>query len=857
MTRTAHLDAVRALEDTATSLIYDAMSAVLARVAGNLAAVTAAAEGQPVEPLLSADDVAHLPALWRLEVDGSLLPWYRDVFDAGADAAAEQVTEMRRPRDLLPEVADEVDDTPEVLDEDELDDVGLTDPEPLPEPEIDDRPGPGQYRGLRAVLDDEDLDDVGLGRATVIDTGGDPLFMNESATRHLASARDRFLAVGDDTWAEARQSLLDSMARGDGSDATARRLREVVDVGRSRAAAVARTEVISAANAGSTARVRSMGADAPRYKQWLATMDARTRPTHRHADGQVVPLTDRFDVGGARLDYPGDPSGPDAEVIQCRCSVLYVDDPAGEDLSAIPGRQRGGVDPDTGEIAPAAAGIEPGRFVQLQGGTLDVEALGRSIDVQAWAEDYRRRFHLPAGAPVLWVPPGHDLADAQMVPGPPQVDSTTGEPHTGAMIALVPSPVDAERLADPMAGFSEPPEALHLTLLYLGESVDIPGPVASSILTGADAAAGMLPTLLAEAFGAGVWNPQGDPSLVLSVGGDGLRGAHQAALDIVAMAMADALEADPANPTSWQLPEQHEPWVAHVCLSYADDPAKLIDEALARLGPLTFDRLRVAVGGRAHDFPLVDTSVEMSGAGIQTATYVRDSRGRFDETGGGGAVDSGAGPDGGSPLTFGEGKNFDKAAADEFGEQGWSDWRKSATPQQRKAVRAYTDSGYSQRMNDRLRGVEPSAADRRKMDTTDKYVGDMTSAFDAPGAVTPQAVKVHRVMQGPIAEAIIKRHRAKTLTPAGEGFKGTHFRDKGFISTSTNRDIANKSSAPKNRRVTMEIEVPKGQRAIAPGSLSRFDIENEIVLPPGTRFEVREAGYRQGVLNIKVVIADD
>jgi SPP1 gp7 family putative phage head morphogenesis protein len=847
MTRTAHLAAVRELEAAAELLVFESMAAVLERVAGHLAAVTAAAgDTRPAEPTLSVDDTARLPVEWTLEVDGRLLPWYREVYDAGANAAVEQVTEMRRPTDLLPEVADDVaDDIPAELTDAELDDVGLGGALELPDvPE----PEPLSPAGRLSA-------DVGLGDDAgpiLIDTAGDPLLLDENATRHLAGARNRFLQAGDETWAEARQALLEGMARGDGVEAMQRRFQDVVDVGRARASMIARTEVISAANAGSTARVRAMGEDAPRYKQWLSTMDARTRPTHAHADGQVVELSAKFKVGDAQLDYPGDPAGLDAEVINCRCSVLYVDDPAGEDLSAIPGRQTG-------------------------------------------------------GTPLT--------AAAQLAPT--QMDSTTGEPHDGGMLALVPTETDAARLA----GLGEPPESIHLTLFYLGD--DIPTGVAERILTNADLAAGQMTTLLADAFGAAVWNPGSDlPALVLSVGGPGLVEAASVASSIVNLAALDAQVAEfealtasaapdalcgwetcghafrahalsssgtgamaacsvagcgctdfamPGSvervavddlPELWVPPEQHVPWVAHICLAYADDPAAMIDDALTRTGPVMFDRLRVAMGGEAYDFPLVDLSVEMSGAGIAFLNKAHDSKGRFapHSGGGGGGAPSGAPSGGGGPdveagpRSFGEGNKFDKAAADEFGEEGFGEWRGSLTGDQRKAVRAYTDSGYSQRMNDRLRGVEPSAADRRKLATTDKHVENMRAAFDAPGAELPEHVTLHRGMQGPIAEALIKAHRrGGLLAPEGGGI-GARFTDKGFVSTSTNRKIAQLGSADRNKRVTLEIDAPKGTKGIAPGSLSRFDVENEVILPPGTTFEVVGAGRKGGVLNLKVRI---
>ena len=44
-------------------------------------------------------------------------------------------------------------------------------------------------------------------------------------------------------------------------------------------------------------------------------------------DGQAVAVDVYFDVGGTALQYPGDPDGPADEVIQCRCSVVFSDQP--------------------------------------------------------------------------------------------------------------------------------------------------------------------------------------------------------------------------------------------------------------------------------------------------------------------------------------------------------------------------------------------------------------------------------------------------------------------------------------------------------------------------------------------------
>jgi hypothetical protein len=94
-----------------------------------------------------------------------------------------------------------------------------------------------------------------------------------------------------------------------------------------RAVTVARTETIAAVNAG-VFRAAELDAeergDVAPAKVWIATDDTRTRPTHQAADKQRTLLRSPFVVGGARLLFPGDPTGPANEVINCRCSMLPV-----------------------------------------------------------------------------------------------------------------------------------------------------------------------------------------------------------------------------------------------------------------------------------------------------------------------------------------------------------------------------------------------------------------------------------------------------------------------------------------------------------------------------------------------------
>lgn len=87
----------------------------------------------------------------------------------------------------------------------------------------------------------------------------------------------------------------------------------------------ARTAVTGAQNAGRMERLHEteeMGIEVK--KQWLATLDKRTRDTHQELDGQERPIDEPFEVNGMQIDYPGDPNAPPELVYNCRCTLVYV-----------------------------------------------------------------------------------------------------------------------------------------------------------------------------------------------------------------------------------------------------------------------------------------------------------------------------------------------------------------------------------------------------------------------------------------------------------------------------------------------------------------------------------------------------
>lgn len=117
------------------------------------------------------------------------------------------------------------------------------------------------------------------------------------------------------------------------------------DMSRASAIRTARTAVTAAQNAGRLDTYRAaqnMGIKLK--KQWLATLDNRTRHAHAMLDGQTVDVDKPFKVDGYELMYPGDSSAPGYLVYNCRCTQISEVD--GEDTSSVGRRAR---DPETGQ----------------------------------------------------------------------------------------------------------------------------------------------------------------------------------------------------------------------------------------------------------------------------------------------------------------------------------------------------------------------------------------------------------------------------------------------------------------------------------------------------------------------------
>jgi len=125
---------------------------------------------------------------------------------------------------------------------------------------------------------------------------------------------------------DIRNAIQNSIESGVGIAEVARDIRKVSSLTPFRAATVARTETHNAATFGSveTARAAEQDIGIVLMKEWLPTLDERTRESHRAMAGKgAIELGARFEVDGESLDRPGDPSGSAGNIINCRCGIIY------------------------------------------------------------------------------------------------------------------------------------------------------------------------------------------------------------------------------------------------------------------------------------------------------------------------------------------------------------------------------------------------------------------------------------------------------------------------------------------------------------------------------------------------------
>lgn len=178
---------------------------------------------------------------------------------------------------------------------------------------------------------------------------------------------------------------------------------------------------------------------------------------------------------------------------------------------------------------------------------------------------------------------------------------------------------------------------------------------------------------------------------------------------------------------------------------------------------------------------------------------------------------------------------FSGLGGQEWGDEAFADWRDGLSPQEKQDLRDYTNQDYTA-MNAHLRGqidAPPEIVDK---------VERLTEALDR--SEIPDDVTAHRILNDPDIERLFNEGN---LVGAG-------ITDDGFTSTTTDKDMLSELDLDRGS-LPMEatVLIPKGTKGAMISSLTGFPEEQELLLKPGTTFEVKGAFLDfDGVLQMRL-----
>jgi hypothetical protein len=134
--------------------------------------------------------------------------------------------------------------------------------------------------------------------------------------------------VTDSVRADVRTRVTAALQSGRDNAVIAAELRKAYGFSKDRATRIAQTEINSAQNAAGYYSIGTFLDPKKILKEWLASGDKRTRPSHAKAHHQSRQYEKPFNVGGSLLMFPGDGSlgAAGKETIRCRCTATYGGD---------------------------------------------------------------------------------------------------------------------------------------------------------------------------------------------------------------------------------------------------------------------------------------------------------------------------------------------------------------------------------------------------------------------------------------------------------------------------------------------------------------------------------------------------
>mgnify|MGYP003124915961 CR=1 FL=1 len=135
--------------------------------------------------------------------------------------------------------------------------------------------------------------------------------------------------TAETTRSDIQDALTSSLEAPDGVNERqlVRNILSVRGISAFRADVIARTETHNAAMYASQNSAKQIMAETGRRrkKKWVAALDERTRTSHAVMNSRpAIDIDHAFLVGGAKMQRPGDPAGGASNVVNCRCTLIYV-----------------------------------------------------------------------------------------------------------------------------------------------------------------------------------------------------------------------------------------------------------------------------------------------------------------------------------------------------------------------------------------------------------------------------------------------------------------------------------------------------------------------------------------------------
>jgi SPP1 gp7 family putative phage head morphogenesis protein len=134
----------------------------------------------------------------------------------------------------------------------------------------------------------------------------------------VASMVNKIKGISNHTYNLIRNQIKEGVSAGESVAEMSNRVIDVYKFNSARARIIAQTESANVMNRTTDSEYKKAQVS---KKVWIATNDKATRDSHRKVNNEEVEYNKPFSNG---LMFPGDPNGPGAEVINCRCAFAAI-----------------------------------------------------------------------------------------------------------------------------------------------------------------------------------------------------------------------------------------------------------------------------------------------------------------------------------------------------------------------------------------------------------------------------------------------------------------------------------------------------------------------------------------------------